>query len=363
MTTETTIGTVAMGDSTAMIGAYRKAKAEAQTWCGCYDSDENRHYIVSGNEIIWEQVFEDYDAGHSAMTAKLKDLRDMHALTAALSSRPAQEAGAVHPDQTSPMTVGIEEFLRGEDGVDLEPFAASSGVRSAVTDGFGPLAAWQELCDKDDRTSPEEYPDMCLITKDELADFMARSPIAAPQPVQAVAVKALEWVETRDGVYEIGARAETPIGSYSAWYFRLHTDPPKDCFGWQGPRSKDIETESYEAAKAAAQSDYDQRIRSALATPPHTQEAGTAAPQPATPSHGADTSATDPAPQGNAETLRQALTAAAKELDVISCVPNVTETTDAYDQLQRAKFFADRGAVAAWAVLRASPEPSKESGR
>lgn len=80
-----TIGTVAMGDTeAAMIGAYRNAKAEAQTWCGCYDSDENRHYIVSGNEIIWEHVFKDYDAGHSAMTAKLKDLRDIHSLTATL---------------------------------------------------------------------------------------------------------------------------------------------------------------------------------------------------------------------------------------------------------------------------------------
>lgn len=37
------------------------------------------------------------------------------------------------------------------------------------------LDAWRELCNKDDRTSPEEYPEMCLITFDELKDFMARS--------------------------------------------------------------------------------------------------------------------------------------------------------------------------------------------
>lgn len=30
------------------------------------------------------------------------------------------------------------------------------------------VSIWQDLCDKDDRTSPEEYPDMCLITRDEL---------------------------------------------------------------------------------------------------------------------------------------------------------------------------------------------------
>lgn len=35
--------------------------------------------------------------------------------------------------------------------------------------------AWQELVEYDDRTSPEEYPEMALITSDELADFMGRA--------------------------------------------------------------------------------------------------------------------------------------------------------------------------------------------
>lgn len=34
---------------------------------------------------------------------------------------------------------------------------------------------WQNLLDKDDRTSPIEYPDMCLITKQELAEIMTRA--------------------------------------------------------------------------------------------------------------------------------------------------------------------------------------------
>lgn len=38
--------------------------------------------------------------------------------------------------------------------------------------------AWQELLDKDDRTSPEEYPEMALITRDELAEFMARASLS-----------------------------------------------------------------------------------------------------------------------------------------------------------------------------------------
>lgn len=32
---------------------------------------------------------------------------------------------------------------------------------------------WQELCDADDRTSPAEFPNMCLITKEELTRFLA----------------------------------------------------------------------------------------------------------------------------------------------------------------------------------------------
>ena len=41
--------------------------------------------------------------------------------------------------------------------------------------GVTPVEAWQELCERDDRTSPEEYPGMCLITQPELAEFMRRA--------------------------------------------------------------------------------------------------------------------------------------------------------------------------------------------
>lgn len=40
----------------------------------------------------------------------------------------------------------------------------------------GPKAiddCWRDLSERDDRTSPAEYPDMCLITRAELAAFMA----------------------------------------------------------------------------------------------------------------------------------------------------------------------------------------------
>lgn len=34
--------------------------------------------------------------------------------------------------------------------------------------------AWSDLVEKDDRTSPEEYPDMALISEAELREFMQR---------------------------------------------------------------------------------------------------------------------------------------------------------------------------------------------
>jgi hypothetical protein len=34
------------------------------------------------------------------------------------------------------------------------------------------LQFWTDLCEKDDRTSPEEYPDMALITQDELVSCL-----------------------------------------------------------------------------------------------------------------------------------------------------------------------------------------------
>lgn len=85
---------------------------------------------------------------------------------------------------------------------------------------------------------------------------------------QQVAVKALAWAESAGGVYEKSAHAKTCIGNYEAWYFRLFTDPPKDCYGWKAPFGGDVVADSYEAAKAAAQADYESRIRSALVDVP-----------------------------------------------------------------------------------------------
>jgi hypothetical protein len=47
-----------------------------------------------------------------------------------------------------------------------------AGEPVAVSDGLTLDEAWQDLVDKDDRTSPEEYPDIALITRGELDEYM-----------------------------------------------------------------------------------------------------------------------------------------------------------------------------------------------
>ena len=64
----------------------------------------------------------------------------------------------------------------------------------AAGEGLSVVDAWQDLVDKDDRTSPEQNPDMALITYEELADYMqsalprgrAAAPVASDgQPLGA----------------------------------------------------------------------------------------------------------------------------------------------------------------------------------
>ncbi len=51
----------------------------------------------------------------------------------------------------------------------------AAGIAAPLAETFTADDAWHELVEKDDRNSPEEYPEMCLITIEELRDFMQRS--------------------------------------------------------------------------------------------------------------------------------------------------------------------------------------------
>lgn len=50
---------------------------------------------------------------------------------------------------------------------------------AGTAEPFTPNDAWDELVNRDDRTSPEDYPEMCLISFDELKDYMERAVEAA----------------------------------------------------------------------------------------------------------------------------------------------------------------------------------------
>lgn len=70
--------------------------------------------------------------------------------------------------------------------------------------------SWQHLLDKDDRTSPEEYPDMCLITRDELSQFLADA--------------SFKWREARSHGISIEESRELDTGDVMGFFARGHHD-------------------------------------------------------------------------------------------------------------------------------------------
>ncbi|WP_276200087.1 hypothetical protein [Chelatococcus sp. XZ-Ab1] len=86
--------------------------------------------------------------------------------------------------------------------------------------------AWTELClTKRDHTSPTEYPDMRLITRDELAEFMSRRmpPAPAAEPVMW-RFRFLSNGEPGGWYFTMEPPRET--GNRSAEYQALYTAPP-----------------------------------------------------------------------------------------------------------------------------------------
>lgn len=86
------------------------------------------------------------------------------------------------------------------------------------------LAAWQELIERDDRTSPEEYPEMALITRDELAEFMRRAIPPHDALVKALreAIDAMDYVPLAGPQTEqdLITRLETRSAEYGFSYIR-----------------------------------------------------------------------------------------------------------------------------------------------
>lgn len=78
-----------------------------------------------------------------------------------------------------------------------------------VTD---PRDLWRDLCEKDDRTSPEEYPDMALITEDELVSLLQQYGDERAREAMGEAFRAAE-VSKMNAVREARAAAIEEVGA------------------------------------------------------------------------------------------------------------------------------------------------------
>lgn len=73
-----------------------------------------------------------------------------------------------------------ERVLKHLASITTAPLSGKDGsLREALDE------CWDDLVNKDDRTSPEEYPDMALITREELGDYLDRAALAAVPPETA----------------------------------------------------------------------------------------------------------------------------------------------------------------------------------
>jgi len=129
-----------------------------------------------------------------------------------------------------------------------------------------PDEVWQELCEKDDRTSPVEYPDMVLISREELSGIIAAA--SASRTIK-ICVKKMRKSDDRADYFvsvKVGDREVTPhvfseeykaayhVALYN-WLLNGHEKPDLMAFGpdeWP--------------AQPAAEVVVDERLRSENAT-------------------------------------------------------------------------------------------------
>lgn len=104
---------------------------------------------------------------------------------------------------------------------------------------------------------------MWISDKDDPRSFPVYDRPHLPAP--PVAVKALEWAESIESTGRY-ASAKTPIGGYDVFDFSMSINgKTKTVTGWSGHWiNAEQRTTTFDEAKAAAQADYEARIRSAL---------------------------------------------------------------------------------------------------
>lgn len=90
-----------------------------------------------------------------------------------------------------PAAPNLNSYIDGYEDA-LEVAAHPAAPQGEEDLGLTGEDAWAELVEYDDRTSPEDYPEMCLITRDELIEFMRRvSPAVNAEYVGALAPAAI----------------------------------------------------------------------------------------------------------------------------------------------------------------------------
>lgn len=211
MTTHPTIGTVAMGDNTSL-----RKPPELLT-------EEERKEILAEAELLWKDLQENKLGGFSDGN---RTFYILHVLKWTIEKYGRRDVG---------LTWSKNELDTLSTRPAQEPVAwVIPGQDTARADGFLDAMAWQE------------------------GEF-SRPLYAAPQPVLSQPeVKALEWNPFR---------AETPFGYYNIDDQTDRTAAELDGrapFLLSGTRLDLSRHQSLDAAKAAAQADYKQRIRSAL---------------------------------------------------------------------------------------------------
>lgn len=94
-------------------------------------------------------------------------------------------ASIVRKNVLAPIEPTVAMIERGAESVCSLTEHGARGVYQAMIAEVPNLSensadvAWAELCNLNDRTSPAEYPDHALITRDELAEFMCRAALVA----------------------------------------------------------------------------------------------------------------------------------------------------------------------------------------
>lgn len=113
--------------------------------------------------------------------------------------------------------INAREFLtRQASGLTVEPSQSVEVGAGAVTELGSVLAEkpWRELLEKDDRTSPSDYPDMCLVTFDELSDFLVGAQTEILARIQsdrdAVIEECAQWHDNE--VDEMNSWGGPPVG-------------------------------------------------------------------------------------------------------------------------------------------------------